>query len=269
MSRAPYFVWSVHLDGDKQDHDKSVCQAGIYDRAVAAIKDAKARGFRVNINCTLFNNAEPERVANFFDDVMAMGVDGITVSPGYAYERAPDQQHFLNREHDQATVPRHLQARQRRQAIGRSASPALFLDFLAGNQTLPLHAVGQPDAHGVRLAEALLPARRRLRQDLQGTDGRHRLGRLRHRQLREVRRLHGAFAASRRPRSTTRSRNPLKALGVSLRGVRTEGDDGAGDSARPAAAGRIRVFAACRAQARGNPRRPRITRKSRELVARQ
>ena len=78
-------------------HDNSVCQPGTYDRAVAAIKNAKERGFRVNINCTLFNNAQADRVADFFDTAMALGVDGITVSPGYAYERAPDQQHFLNR----------------------------------------------------------------------------------------------------------------------------------------------------------------------------
>ena len=108
----------------RQMHDKSVCQDGVYDRAVAAIKAAKARGFRVNINCTLFNGADPERVARFFDDVMAMGVDGITVSPGYAYERAPDQQHFLNREQDQAAVPRHLQRAATAARTGRSASPA-------------------------------------------------------------------------------------------------------------------------------------------------
>ena len=72
-------------------------RTGVYDRAVAAIARSEARGFRTIINCTLFNNAEPENVAAFFDDVMAMGVDGISVSPGYAYERAPDQQHFLNR----------------------------------------------------------------------------------------------------------------------------------------------------------------------------
>src|ERR1043165_2537589 len=63
----PFFVWSVHLDGSKDEHDRSVCQTGVYDRAVAAIRAAKARGFRVNINCTLFNNADPERVATFFD----------------------------------------------------------------------------------------------------------------------------------------------------------------------------------------------------------
>src|SRR5271168_3432944 len=92
-----FFSWSVHLDGDREDHDRSVCQDGVYDRAVAAIAKAKAAGFRTIINATLFDGADPERYAAFFDDVMAMGIDGISVSPGYAYERAPDQQHFLNR----------------------------------------------------------------------------------------------------------------------------------------------------------------------------
>ena len=87
---------------------------------------------------------------------------------------------------------------------GRSASPACSSTSSPATR-LPLHAVGQPDPHGVRLAEALLPARRRLRQDLQGADGKHRLGRLRRRQLREVRRLHGPFAASRPPPSRTPS----------------------------------------------------------------
>ena len=81
---SPYFVWSVHLDGDKEMHDHSVSQEGVYDKAVAAIKEAKRRGFRVNINCTLFNDAIPERVAKFFDTLKPIGVDGITVSPGYA-----------------------------------------------------------------------------------------------------------------------------------------------------------------------------------------
>ncbi len=78
-------------------HDKSVCQEGVYEQAVDAIKAAKAAGFNVNINCTFFDGTDADRAAKFFDDVMAMGVNGITVSPGYAYERAPDQQHFLNR----------------------------------------------------------------------------------------------------------------------------------------------------------------------------
>jgi hopanoid biosynthesis associated radical SAM protein HpnH len=140
---SPYFVWSVHLDGDKQDHDKSVCQEGTYDRAVAAIKAAKARGFRCNINCTLFNNANPERMARFFDSVMAMGVDGITVSPGYAYERAPDQQHFLNR----TTTKQLFRDIFKRGNGGKDWSfsqSGLFLDFLAGNQTYKCTPWGNP-----------------------------------------------------------------------------------------------------------------------------
>jgi hopanoid biosynthesis associated radical SAM protein HpnH len=139
----PYFVWSVHLDGDKQDHDKSVCQEGTYDRAVAAIKEAKRRGFRCNINCTLFNNADPERMAKFFDNVMAMGVDGITVSPGYAYERAPDQQHFLNREKTK-TLFRNIFKRGNGGKNWSFSQSGLFLDFLAGNQTYHCTPWGNP-----------------------------------------------------------------------------------------------------------------------------
>ena len=69
----PYFAWTVHLDGDRAEHDRSVCQDGVYDRAVAAIGLAKSRGFRVNINATLFDNAEPERVAAFFDAISEIG----------------------------------------------------------------------------------------------------------------------------------------------------------------------------------------------------
>jgi hopanoid biosynthesis associated radical SAM protein HpnH len=72
----PFFTWSVHLDGSKEEHDRSVCQEGVYEKAVEAIKLAKAAGFRVNINCTFFDGTSADRAATFFDDVMAMGVDG-------------------------------------------------------------------------------------------------------------------------------------------------------------------------------------------------
>jgi hopanoid biosynthesis associated radical SAM protein HpnH len=138
-----YFNWSIHLDGDREMHDKSVCQQGVYDRAVAALKLAKSRGFRVNINCTLFSDAEAERAARFFDDVKALGADGITVSPGYAYERAPDQQHFLNRR-----ATKELFRRIFRLGRGGKAWPffqsGLFLDFLAGNQTYACTPWGNP-----------------------------------------------------------------------------------------------------------------------------
>jgi hopanoid biosynthesis associated radical SAM protein HpnH len=128
------FTWSIHLDGDREMHDKSVCQDGTYDRAIAAIKLCKERGFRTQINCTLFDGADPERTAKFFDEMMAMGVDGITVSPGYAYERAPDQQHFLNRERTKKMF-REIFARGHGGKDWEFTQSSLFLDFLAGNRS--------------------------------------------------------------------------------------------------------------------------------------
>jgi hopanoid biosynthesis associated radical SAM protein HpnH len=141
-----WFSWSVHLDGGKTEHDISVCQDGVYDRAVAAIAESKRRGFRTIINATLFNNAEPEKVAAFFDDVMAMGVDGISVSPGYAYERAPDQQHFLNRSKTKELF-RGIFRRQGQGTWKKKWSfnqSSMFLDFLAGNQTFHCTPWGNP-----------------------------------------------------------------------------------------------------------------------------
>jgi hopanoid biosynthesis associated radical SAM protein HpnH len=138
----PRFTWDIHLDGDKEQHDWAVSQDGVYERAVAALKDAKARGFRVAINATLFNNAEPERMARFFDDVTTMNVDAIMVSPGYAYERAPDQQHFLNRRKTKDLF-RGIFARGKGKGWKMGNSP-LFLDFLAGNQTYHCTPWGNP-----------------------------------------------------------------------------------------------------------------------------
>jgi len=115
-------------------HDKSVCQDGTYDRAIAAIKLAKSKGFRTQINCTLFDGADPERTAAFFDHMKELGLDGITVSPGYAYERAPDQQHFLNRERTK-TMFRDILARGNGGKNWDFTNSPLFMDFLAGNQT--------------------------------------------------------------------------------------------------------------------------------------
>jgi hopanoid biosynthesis associated radical SAM protein HpnH len=130
----PNFAWSIHLDGDQAMHDKSVCLDGTYEKAVEAIKLAKSRGFRTQINCTLFNGADPERTAKFFDEMTAMGLDGITVSPGYAYERAPDQQHFLDRERTRKLF-REIFARGNGGKNWEFTQSDLFLDFLAGNQT--------------------------------------------------------------------------------------------------------------------------------------
>jgi hopanoid biosynthesis associated radical SAM protein HpnH len=141
------FCWSIHLDGDKQMHDHAVDQDGVYERAVEGIKLAKSKGFRTSINCTLFEGADPDRVAAFYDTVSQLGVEGMTTSPGYAYERAPDQQHFLNRtrtkELFRALFKRGKESKKRGIAWKFTQSP-LFLDFLAGNQTYACTPWGNP-----------------------------------------------------------------------------------------------------------------------------
>ena len=138
------FNWSVHLDGDREMHDKSVCQPGVYDRAVKAIAAAREKGFKVSINCTLFNDADPERVANFLDTLKGLGVNGgATVAPGYAYERAPNQQHFLNRARTKELF-RAIFRRGNRAKNWDFFQSSLFLDFLAGNQTYACTPWGNP-----------------------------------------------------------------------------------------------------------------------------
>jgi len=138
------FNWSVHLDGDREMHDKSVCQEGVYDRAVKAIAAARAKGFKVSVNCTLFNDADPVRVANFLDTLKDLGVNGgATVAPGYAYERAPDQQHFLNRTKTKELF-RAIFRRGDRARRWDFFQSSLFLDFLAGNQNFKCTPWGNP-----------------------------------------------------------------------------------------------------------------------------
>ena len=137
-----YLTFSIHLDGERDAHDAAVCRAGVYDQAVEAIRAAKARGFRVNINSTLFDNVSSEEAARFFDTVTALGVDGITVSPGYAYERAPDQEHFLNRRRTKELF-RGIFERGRGKKWPLSHS-SMYLDFLAGNQDYRCTPWGNP-----------------------------------------------------------------------------------------------------------------------------
>lgn len=133
---SPYLTFSVHLDGARRRHDESVCQEGVFEKAVEAIRLARGRGFRVTINCTLFTSADPDEVAEFFDAAMQLGIEGITVSPGYSYHHAPRQDVFLGRTASkrlfrQIFERRSGRGRRRRWSFNHSA---LFLDFLAGNQ---------------------------------------------------------------------------------------------------------------------------------------
>ncbi len=139
---SPFFSFSVHLDGTREVHDRSVCQEGVYDKTVQAISAAIARGFRVSINCTLFDGIDADEVAEFFDTVAELGVEGVTVSPGYAYERAPDQQHFLNRRKTKQLF-RAVFERGRGKKWPLNHSP-LYLDFLAGNRDYRCTPWGNP-----------------------------------------------------------------------------------------------------------------------------
>ncbi len=139
---SPYLTFSVHLDGLEAEHDEAVCQEGVFLRAVAAIRAARARGFRVNVNCTLFDGMAPDRVAAFFDFCTTeLDVEGITVSPGYAYERAPDQEHFLNRRRTKELFRDVFRRGAERWTFNQSP---LFMDFLAGNQSYPCTPWGNP-----------------------------------------------------------------------------------------------------------------------------
>jgi len=232
---SPYFVWSVHLDGDRDMHDHSVSQDGVYDRAVAAIRAAKARGFRVNINCTLFNDANPAKVADFFDSLKGIGVDGITVSPGYAYERAPDQEHFLTRAKTRQLF-RSILARGDGGRKWDFSQSSLFLSFLAGNQTYHCTPWGNPTrtVFGWQrpcylLGEGYAASFRELMEetdwDAYGTGNYEKCANCM---------VHSGYEAT---AVADTVRHPLKALAVSMRGVRTEGEmapDIALDKQRPA-----------------------------------
>ena len=216
-----FFTWSVHLDGDREMHDASVCQPGVYDRAISAIKKAKERGFRVNINCTLFNTAQADRVAAFFDSVKAMGVDGITVSPGYAYERAPNQQHFLNRDKTKQLF-RDIFRRGRSARQWSFSQSSLFLDFLAGNQRYHCTPWGNPTRTvfgwqrpcyllGEGYTETFQQLMDETDWDAYGTGNYEKCADCM---------VHCGYEAS---AVEDAIRNPLKALALSLRGVRTDG----------------------------------------------
>ena len=142
---SPYLTLSVHLDGLEQEHDHAVSQPGTFERAVEAIKEAVARGFRVTVNCTLFtSNAVPERVAEFFDYAATLGVEGVTVSPGYAYERAPVQDHFLSRRQTKELFRKIFRLGQQRAKKWVFNQSSMYLDFLAGNQSYKCTPWGNP-----------------------------------------------------------------------------------------------------------------------------
>jgi hopanoid biosynthesis associated radical SAM protein HpnH len=141
-----FLSFSVHLDGLEPEHDASVCRTGSYRKARRAIERALERGFRVTTNTTLFETADPERTARFFDELMDLGVEGMMISPGYAYQKAPDHEHFLDRERT-LQLFRRIFARRGRRRWRFNQSP-LFLEYLLGARNYDCTAWAMP-SYGV------------------------------------------------------------------------------------------------------------------------
>ena len=218
----PYLTFSVHLDGLQEHHDKAVNQDGTFEQAVAAIREAKQRGFRVNVNCTLFDQMSADEAATFFDFCMDdLGVEGITISPGYAYERAPDQDHFLSRRKTKQLF-RDLLSRAGAKRWKFSQS-TLFMDFLAGNQTYNCTPWGNPTRNifgwqrpCYLLSEGYASSFKEMMDDTDwqsyGTGNYEKCANCM---------VHCGYEATAVADTVA---HPLKALGVYLRGVRTDGE---------------------------------------------
>lgn len=136
-----YLTFSIHLDGIREDHDAAVCRDGIYDKAISAIKAAVKAGHRVTTNSTLFEHAEPERVRQMFDELADLGIESMMLSPGYQYEKAPDQEHFLKRNQTIQKFREILSAPKKAWKFNHSP---LFLEFLKGNWDLECTPWGNP-----------------------------------------------------------------------------------------------------------------------------
>ena len=214
------FCWDVHLDGDQEMHDQSVSQKGVFVRAVAAIRKAKEMGFRVCINTTLFDGAKADRVAAFLDDVTRIGIDGVMISPGYAYERAPDTEHFLNRAKSKQLFRDVFK-------LGRGKGwkfnqSSLFLDFLAGNQKYMCTPWGKPTRNVFgwqRPCYLLGEGYAKTFKELMATTEWDRYGTGNYEKCADCM-VHSGYEATAVMDAVA---NPLKTMAVALRGPRTSG----------------------------------------------
>lgn len=136
-----YLSFSVHLDGLEEEHDEAVCREGVYKKAIEGIKEALKRGYRVTTNTTLFDKTKPERVRAFFDEMMKLGVEGMMVSPGYSYPKAPDQDNFLERKNTYSLFRKILHNSKKSWRFNQSP---LFLEYLAGDRHFECTPWGNP-----------------------------------------------------------------------------------------------------------------------------
>jgi len=136
-----YLSFSVHVDGQKEHHDFSVCREGGYELALDGIREAVAAGFRVTTNTTLFDGADPKSVRTFFDEMMEVGVESMMVSPGYSYDKAPDQKHFMGRARTRRLFRAMLSNRKKTWRFNQSP---LFLEYLMGKRSYQCTPWGMP-----------------------------------------------------------------------------------------------------------------------------
>jgi hopanoid biosynthesis associated radical SAM protein HpnH len=220
-SPSSYFTFSIHLDGGREHHDRSVSRAGVFDVALEAVKTARGEGFRVTINCTLYDGATPAEVAEFFDFVTDLGIEGITVAPGFHYEKAANQEVFLRKQASKQLFREIFRlGRGRRWAFNHTG---LYLDFLAGNQTYQCTPWGTPTRNvlGWQQPCYLLMNEGHVAsfQELLTTTDWSKYGTGRNPKCGHCM-LHSGFEAT--AVNDTLS-HPLKALGAFLRGPRLEG----------------------------------------------
>jgi hopanoid biosynthesis associated radical SAM protein HpnH len=220
---SPYLFFSVHLDGLEEEHDKAVCQDGVFKRAISAIEKAQAAGFQVNVNATIFDGMSAEQVADYLDYATQMDV-GITISPGYAYERAPDQEHFLSRQKTKQLFRDIFNIGKARGMMKKwnLNHSSMYLDFLAGNQDFKCTPWGMPtrNVFGWQkpcylLGEGYVTSFKELMDETEwdkyGTGNYEKCADCM---------AHCGYEPT---AAAVSASNPLKALGVFLRGVKTKG----------------------------------------------
>ncbi|XHU96505.1 MAG: adenosyl-hopene transferase HpnH [cyanobacterium endosymbiont of Rhopalodia gibba] len=141
---SPYLTFSVHLDGLQKKHDECVDRQGVFDKAIIGIKAAKVKGFRVTTNTTVFKGSDPQEMQDFFDFIETLKIDGMMISPGYSYEWAPDQDHFLKREQTKALFRKILSPWKSGKKKWNFNHNPLFLDFLLGEKDYECTPWGSP-----------------------------------------------------------------------------------------------------------------------------
>ena len=218
---SPYLTFSVHLDGNRDWHDASVCRTGVFDKAVKTIQEALQRRFRVTINCTLFQGESAPEVAAFLDDIMALGVEGVTISPGFSYQHAPQQDVFIQRKASKQLFRDIFKLGEK--GRWRLNHSSLFLNFLAGNETYRCTPWGNPTRNVLGwqrpcyllVDEGYAPTFKALMEetnwDRYGTGNNPKCDNCM---------AHCGYEAT---AVTDAMNHPLKALRVSLQGPRTEG----------------------------------------------